>query len=321
MTVRVGRTATLTAAALAQVPATGAIETLHVQDGVYLLAGPDGNTVVQVGDEGVLVVDTQTEEVSGDLLAAIAALSDLPIRHVLNTHVHADHIGGNARIADAGRTRAGGNVVGDIGADATNRATILAHENVLKRLSAPSGQAAAAPFGVWPMETFFVPRWDFRFNGEAVRLLHQPNAHTDGDILVFFRAADVVAAGDLFVTTSYPVIDTGAGGHVNGVITALNAIIDLAVPSNVEEGGTLIVPGHGRLTDEWEVVEYRDMVTIVRDRIATMIDRGLTLDEVLAAGPTLEYDARYGAETGPWTTAMFVETVYRDLIGRAESAE
>jgi glyoxylase-like metal-dependent hydrolase (beta-lactamase superfamily II) len=293
--------------------AGGVIETLHVQGNVYLLAGPEGNTVVQIGDEGVLVVDTQGGEVSGPLLDAIAALSDQPIRHVLNTHAHADHIGGNAVVAAAGRTRAGGNVVGDIGADATSRATILAHENVLNRLSAPSGRAPAVPFEMWPMETFFVPAWDFRFNGEAIRLLHQPRAHTDGDILVFFRSADVIATGDVFGTTGYPVIDVAAGGHVNGVIHALNVVIDIAVPNKGEEGGTVVVPGQGRITDEWEVVEYRDMVTIVRDRIATLIERGRTLDEVLAAAPTLEYDPRYGATSGAWTIAMFVETVYRNL--------
>jgi glyoxylase-like metal-dependent hydrolase (beta-lactamase superfamily II) len=305
--------AAVSASLSAQAPPGSAVEVLHVQGRVYLLAGPDANTVVQIGDEGVVVVDTQTEALSGDLLQAIATLTDAPIRHVLNTHVHPDHIGGNAAVADAGRTRAGGNVVGDLGADAIRRATILAHENVLNRVSAPSGQQAAVPFGAWPMETFFVRAWDFRFNGEAIRLLHQPNAHTDGDVVVFFRGSDVIATGDVFLTTGYPVIDSAAGGHVNGLIDALNAIIELAVPSNVSEGGTLVVPGHGRITDEWEVVEYRDMVTIVRDRIAMLIERGLSLDQVVAAAPTLEYDPRYGADSGAWTTATFVETIYRDL--------
>jgi glyoxylase-like metal-dependent hydrolase (beta-lactamase superfamily II) len=151
------------------------------------------------------------------------------------------------------------------------------------------------------------------FNGEAVQMFHQPNAHTDGDILVFLRRSDVIATGDVFITTGYPFIDAAQGGHINGIIDALNRVIDLAVPSNVEEGGTMIIPGHGRVCDEWEVVEYRDMVTIIRDRIHNMISRGMTLEQVKAAKPTLEYDARYGADSGVWTTAMFIDTVYRNL--------
>jgi glyoxylase-like metal-dependent hydrolase (beta-lactamase superfamily II) len=232
---------------------------------------------------------------------------------VIDTHVHADHMGGNEAIAKAGRTRAGGNVVGNIGADATAQATVIAHENVLKRLSAPTGSQPAVPFALWPTETFFVAQRDMLFNGEAVQLFHQPNAHTDGDILVFLRRSDVIATGDLFGTNAYPVIDTANGGHINGLIAAANRIIDLAVPSNVEEGGTVIVPGHGRLCDEWEVVEYRDMLTIIRDRVTAMIKKGMTLEQVQSAKPTVDYDARFGSDSGPWTTAMFVETVYRNL--------
>ncbi len=290
------------------------IETIPVRDHISMLVGAGGNVVVQTGEEGVLVVDTQFAQMGDKLLRAIRALSTEPIRYVINTHMHPDHVGGNDVIARAGRTRAGGNVIGNIGADATERAAVIAHENVIKRLSAPSGSQPAVPFGIWPTETFFTERKDLLFNGEAVQLMHQPNAHTDGDILVFFRRSDVLSTGDVFDTTGFPFIDVANGGHINGIIDALNRIIDIAVPSNVEEGGTMIIPGHGRLCDEWEVVEYRDMATIVRDRIRTYISRGMTLDQVRSARPTFEYDARFGADSGLWTTAMFVDTVYRNLV-------
>ncbi len=295
-------------------PASAAdIEVLPVRGTVSMLASATGNVVVQAGDEGVLVVDALAGAGSAGLLRTIRTLSDGPVRYVVNTHLHADHIGGNDDVARAGRTRAGGNVVGNIGADASARATVIAHENVLTRLSAPTGAQSAVPFALWPTETFFTGRKDFLFNGEAVQVIHQPNAHTDGDVVVFFRRADVIAAGDVFSTLTFPVIDTANGGHINGVIAALNRIIDLAVPSNVEEGGTMIVPGHGRLCDEWEVVEYRDMVTIVRDRVDAMVKAGMTLAQVRSAQPTFEYDARYGAGSGAGNTAGFVEAVYRGL--------
>jgi glyoxylase-like metal-dependent hydrolase (beta-lactamase superfamily II) len=288
------------------------IETVQVRPNIHMLVGAGGNVTVMTGEDGVLLVDTQVAPMSDRILAAVRALSNKPIRYVVNTHVHPDHIGGNEAIARAGASRAGGNVVGDIGDSARNQAAIVAHENVLKRMSAPQS-GPALPFGLWPTETFFGARRDMLFNGEAVQMFHQPAAHTDGDILVFFRRSDVISAGDLFVTTGYPFIDVANGGHINGVIAALNRIIDIAVPSNVQEGGTMIIPGHGRVTDEWEVVEYRDMVTIVRDRIQTMIRRGLTLDQIKAARPTIDYDARFGSDSGFWTTSMFIETIYRNL--------
>jgi glyoxylase-like metal-dependent hydrolase (beta-lactamase superfamily II) len=297
------------------------IEVVPVRSNVFMLVGAGSNVTVMTGDEGVLVVDTQFGPMSDKILRAIKQLSDKPIRYVINTHVHPDHIGGNEAISRAGATRAGGNVVGDIGQSARERAQVIAHENVLKRMSAPTGSQPPVPQGAWPTETFFVAQKDMLFNGEAVQLMHVPNAHTDGDVLVFLRRSDVIAAGDLFVTTIYPYIDVANGGHVNGIINGLNRIIDLAVPSNVEEGGTMIIPGHGRVCDEWEVVEYRDMVTIIRDRIQAMIKKGMTLEQIKAAKPTLDYDARYGADTGFWTTGMFIETVYLNLSRPARSSK
>ena len=291
------------------------MDLVQVRPNVYMIVGAGGNTTIQFGDEGVIVVDTQFPQVSTKLLAAIRSVTTTPIRYVVSTHVHGDHIGGNEAIAKAGRIRAGGNVVGDLGAAATNTANIIAHENVLKRLSGePTAGQQAVPFGNWPTETFFNNKREFLFNGEAVQIIHMPDAHTDGDSVVFFRKSDVIATGDLFTTVMYPFIDVANGGTINGYIKALNAIMDITVPSNVNEGGTLVVPGHGRLSDEQDVIEYRDMATIVRDRIREYAKRGMTLEQVRAKKPTLDFDPRYGTDTGFWTTAMFVETIYKQMV-------
>jgi len=289
------------------------IDMLRVRDNVYMLVGSGGNTTIQFGDEGVLVVDTQFAPLSDKILAAIRSVTDGPIRYIVNTHMHGDHIGGNAAIAAAGRFRAGGNVVGDLGAAATATAAIIAHENVLLRLTSPAPGQEAVPFAAWPTETFFTDKDEFIFNGEAVQVIHEPAAHTDGDSLVFFRRSDVVATGDLFTTVMYPFIDVANGGTIDGYIDALNAILDITVATNVNEGGTMVVPGHGRLSDEQDVIEYRNMVTIVRDRIREYVRRGLTLDEVMAKQPTLDYDGRYGSDTGFWTTSMFIQTIYDQM--------
>jgi glyoxylase-like metal-dependent hydrolase (beta-lactamase superfamily II) len=264
---------------------------------------------VQVGDDGVLIVDTKLGTASSALLAAVRRISDKPIRYVINTHWHPDHIGSNEMIAKAGSTIAGGNVSGAI-ADASEGAAVIAHENVLVRMS---GQSDPPPFEAWPTATFFVPQKDLFFNGEAVQILHQPAAHTDGDSLVFFRRSDVISTGDVFTTTGYPVIRPDDGGGINGVIAALNRIIELTVPQEKQEGGTLVIPGHGRLSDEADVVEYRDMVTIIRDRIRSMLEMGMTLRQVQAAQPTADYDGRYGATSGFWTTEQFVAAAYESL--------
>jgi glyoxylase-like metal-dependent hydrolase (beta-lactamase superfamily II) len=281
----------------------------HVRDGIYMLVGAGGNTTVQVGDDGVLVVDTKLAAASDVLLDAINQLSTKPIRYIINTHWHPDHVGSNELIAKSGSTIAGGNVSGAI-ADASEGAAVIAHENVLTRMSA---QDPPPPFEAWPTVTLFQPQKDIYFNGEAVQILHQPAAHTDGDSLVFFRGSDVVSTGDVFTTTGYPVIRPEDGGGIDGVVTALNRIIELTVPAEKQEGGTLVIPGHGRVADEADVVEYRDMVTIIRDRIKRMIDMGMTLRQVQAAKPTADYDGRYGATSGFWTTEQFVAAAYESL--------
>jgi cyclase len=274
----------------------GDIQTFHVQGNVHMLVGGGGNIAVQVGDDGVLVVDTGIAATSEKVIAAIRRLSDGPIRWIVNTNGDPDHTGGNTAISHAGRTVNG------------NSAAIHAHEDVLTRMD-----KAGVPQSSWPLNTYYEPSKDFFFNGEAIFLKHAPAAHTSGDTIVYFRHSDVIVAGDVFMTTTYPVIDTKNGGSVEGLIDAMNHILDVAVPKRLQEGGTYVIPGHGRVSDEADVLEYRDMVVIVRDRIQDLIKKGRTLEQIKAARPTLDYDPRYGAASGPWTTAMFIEAVYQDL--------
>jgi len=282
----------------------------RVSGNVYMMVGAGGNTTVFTGPEGVMIVDTQFAPMSGKIIDAVKKLTDLPIRWIVNTHMHGDHIGGNETIARAGRTRAGGNVVGDIGAAATDTARIIAHENALNRLVKAD---PPLPTAALPTDVFFNARKDMLFNGDAVQMFHQPAAHTDGDLLVHFRRADVLATGDLFTTVMYPFIDEANGGTIDGYIRALNNIIAITVPSNVNEGGTMVIPGHGRLSDEQDVIEYRDMVTIVRDRIKEYVQRGMTLEQVKAKKPTLDFDPRYETPDSFWNASMFIDVIYKQM--------
>jgi glyoxylase-like metal-dependent hydrolase (beta-lactamase superfamily II) len=289
-------------------PDKGQIEVLRVQGNVYVLAGAGGNVTVQVGNSGALMVDTKSAPSTEKILAEIKklAVSEKPVRYVLNTSADADHIGGNESLARAIGSAAGWLIINTPGATNSQNVQIIAHDNVLSRMN-------KLPATAWPTETFIGDEKEFYFNGEPVFMYHIPAAHTDGDSIVFFRHSDVVATGDIFRTDSYPVIDLQKGGNIHGVIDGLNRVLDLAVPAHHEEGGTYIVPGHGRICDEFDVVEYRDMVTIIRDRIQAMIKKGMTLEQVKAARPTRDYDPRYGSTSGSWTTDMFVEAVYRSL--------
>ena len=288
------------------VPTSGEIEVLPVQGNVYMLAGAGGNVTVQIGAMGVLVVDTGLEANSGKVLAAIRKLSGKPLQYIVNTHFHADHTGGNEAIRKAGVTITGANVAGNL-TDASEGAQIIAHENVLNRMSAPTGAQAPTPEGAWPTDTYTSGQKEVFFNDEPVEIIYQPAAHTDGDSLVFFRHSDVVSTGDIFVTTSYPFLDVEHGGGIQGEIDALNRILDITIPRHDEEGGTYVIPGHGRICDEFDVLEYRDMVTIIRDRVQAAIKEGKTLEQVKAAHLTTDYDARYGLPD------RFVEAVYKSL--------
>jgi cyclase len=302
----------LGAACLPSQPNSAEIQTLKVQGNVYLLTGAGGNVVVQIGDAGVLVVDTGLAQTGDKVVAAIRKLSDKPIQYIVNTHAHPDHTGGNDTVRKAGLTYVGANVTGNL-TDAGVGAQIFAQDNVLKRMSAPTGVRSEIPFGSWPTETYLSGRKQLFFNGEPVEIIHQPAAHTDGDSIVLFRRSDVVVAGDIFVTTSYPFIDLDRGGSIQGEIDALNSLLEIAVPGYQDEGGTYIIPGHGRICDQPDLLEYRDMVTIIRDRVQNSIKKGLSLAQVKAAGLTKDYDGRYGVKTGFGTADMFVEAIYKSL--------
>ena len=285
-----------------------------VQGNIYMIVGAGGNVTVQKGKDGVLVVDTGLASMSDKTLAAIKSISQGPIRYVINTHYHPDHTGGNEKIRLAGSTIVGANVTGDI-QDAGVGAQIISHINVLNRMSAPTGVQAPSPEGGWPTDTFLSDQKKLYFNGEGIDILHQPAAHTDGDSIVFFRRADVIATGDIFTTTNYPIIDLAAGGSIQGTIDALQKIVDLIIPVYGQEGGTMVVPGHGRLCDFGDVLNFREMTIIIRDRVQDMIKKGMTLEQVKAARPTQDYDPLYGSSTGFWTTDKFVEAVYKSLKG------
>jgi glyoxylase-like metal-dependent hydrolase (beta-lactamase superfamily II) len=288
-------------------PAANEIKVLPVQGNIHMLVGAGANLTASVGDDGVLLVDTGSAESSPQVLAALRNLSAKPLNYIINTSFLEPHTGGNEVVAKAGR------VLTD---PVSTQAIVLGHETLLNRMSAPTGHVAPRPVGAWPTDTFFTARKDMHFNGEAVQIFHRP-ARTDSDSFVFFRKSDVISAGDIYSTTSYPVIDLKAGGHVNGVIEGLNDILDLAVPVNVVEGGTLVIPSSGRLSDELDVAVYRDMVTIIRDRVQDAVKRGMTRAQITSDRRlTLEYAGRYGATTGPWTTEMFLDAIYTNLTAK-----
>lgn len=290
-------------------PVDGNIHVWHVAGNVYMLAGDGANIAVQVGPQGALVVDTGAGKLSEKVIAEISKLNAKPIQFIVNTSFHADHVGGNKKLQAAGADPSlTGSFFSAQFADAGQGATIIGHQNVQTRM-----QDQKPPKDAPPSDTFVEDRRRKYHNDEAVEMFPMPNAVTDGDSIVHFRRSDVIVTGDIFTTTQYPFIDVKNDGSLQGEIQALNFILDRTVYQHDEDGGTLIIPGHGRVTNEWEVAEYRDMLVIFRDRVQAMINAGATLQQVKAARLTADYDPRFGATTGPWTTDMFVEAVYTSL--------
>ena len=294
------------------------LEILEVQPNVYMIAGAGGNIAVQRGPAGIILVDTGSAGMSDKVLAALKKLSDKPIRYIFNTSADADHVGNNAALSKAGLSiissavgnpAFGEDVIGNGGA-----ASVFAQDNVLAHMQ-------DSPVAQWPTKTFTSRVYTMSLNGEGIEIMHSPAAHSDGDSFVLFRRSNVIATGDLFDPTHFPVIETVKGGSIQGELAALNQLLERTIPPYPlpwQAERTFLIPGHGPISDHHDLLEYRDMVTIVRDVIQDMINRGMTLEQVKAANPTKGYNARYGSEKGPWTTEMFVTAVYNGLAGKAK---
>lgn len=327
-----------------QSPRDGQVHILPVQGNIYMLIADGTNVAVSMGADGVMLVNTGAASMSDKVLAAVNQLANMsvtppgpnqcfgancpgawgwsspymnaiisspaparPIRYIVNTSAAPEHVGGNEKIASAGffpRGASFGAAVEGIG----RHASIFAHENVGNRLS-------NAPAAAQPTDTFFdeLQKLPEYFNGEAVILHSAPSANTDGDSFVYFRHSEVIAAGSLLSSVSYPVIDVDKGGSIQGVIDGLNKILDLAVAEYRGQGGTWVIPDRGRLSDTADVASYRNMLTIIRDRVKDSMKKGMTLAQIRTSRPTLDFDPRFGSTAGPWTTDMFVEAVYKSL--------
>jgi len=309
----------------AQIAAPGAampLEVIQLRDNFYAIVGAGATVAVQVGPDGVILVDSGSGARSADVVAEIRKLTTRPIRYIINTSADREHVGGNDDLSKAGQSVIPTGGLNDIGA-AGGRAPIMAEEHVQAAMTAPTGEQAPFPVGAWPTVTYssdlMETQKDLYFNGEAIVTTYQPNAHSDGDSVVFFRRSDVVVTGEVYDPMRFPRIDLAKGGSIQGVIDALNRIIGITVPPIPlvwQEGGTIVVGAHGTIGHEADVVDYRDMVTIVRDRIQDLLKKGQTLAQIRQADPVKGYRRRYGADTGPWTTNQFIEAVYKSLGGK-----
>jgi len=294
-----------------------------VRPNFAVISGAGGNVGVQVGVAGAVVVDTGSAEMADKTLAAIRQVTSARIRYILNTGPDSDHVGGNEKVSKAGLTilsNSLGGLVGSsgnpgpLGDDTTNggAASILMHDNVLQKLMAANPSSMLAYY----TKSFTGSQYSMYLNGDGIQIIHEPGAHSDGDAIVFFRRADVIMTGDIVDLTRFPRIDVAKGGSIQGEIAALNHLLKLVVPGFPlvwQEDRTMVVPGHGHVLDHADLLQYRDMVTIIRDVIQDMMTRGMTLDQIKAANPTQGYQRRYGSDSGPWTTNMFIEAVYQSL--------
>ena len=292
------------------------LEVLQVRPNFFMIAGAGGNVGVQVGEDGVVVVDAGSAASAAALVAAIKRITPQPIRYVIDTGPDADHVGGNDVLAKSGNqfypgTRSAGNRPDAL----RSVASILAAEGVVRHMTMAS-DPTRAPVGL-PTESFHYAKKFLYLNGEAIEVLHQPAAHTDSDVFAFFRRSDVVVAGDVIDARRFPVIDIERGGSIDGELAALNRLSEIAVasvPIVSREAGTIVIPGHGRLYDQFDVIEYRDMITIIRDRVRELVNDGRSLEQVKAARPAKGYEGSYGNAGGDWTTDRFVEAVFRSLV-------
>ena len=302
--------------AQAQVVGTNDVDVVAIKPNFYMIAGAGANIAVQIGPLGAILVDAGTAEMSGKVVAAVGRLTPRPIRYIIDTSADADHVGGNAKLSKAGATVLSG-AVGQRGIDEdtlTNggAASVLAHENVLQRLSSSPQMAEA----LWPSKVYSGHGYSMYLNDAGIQVLYQPAAHSDSDSIVFFRQSDVIVVGDIVDLNRFPVIDSAHGGSIQGEIDALNRVLDMVIPPFPlvwQEARTFIIPGHGRVMDQHDLADYRDMVTILRDLIQDMANRGMTLNQVKAANPAKAFQTRYGGDRGSWTTDMFVEAIYKTL--------
>jgi cyclase len=305
--------------ARAQQPGNGDLDVVQLRQNFYVIAGAGANIAVQIGPAGAILVDTGSRQMSDQVLAAVKRLTDGSIRYIIDTSADADRTGGNEKVSRAGKT-----ILGNTGSAGVSEevytnggaASVLAHENVLTRMSAPIGQRPAVPTASWPTKTYTGRGYAMYLNGDGIQITHMPAAHSDGDSVVFFHRADVIVTGDILDTTRFPVIDVTRGGSIQGEIDALNRIVEMTVPPfplAFQEDRTYLVPGHGYVCDFNDLVEYRSVVMIMRDRIQDLASKGMTLAQVKAADPAKGFKKRYGADTGPWTTDMFVEAVFESL--------
>jgi glyoxylase-like metal-dependent hydrolase (beta-lactamase superfamily II) len=296
----------------------GALHVLPVRQGnsnepsVYMVVGAGANITVQVGINGVVLVNAGNQGMSDKVLDALKSVTHAPLRRIIATNAGPDVTGGVKAISATGQWITGGDVSNLIGTS-SGVTSVLAAQEVLERMSA-SGSRDAAPEGNWPNETYTNDNKDIWYNGESIRIYHVRAAHTDGDSMVYFRHSDVVSVGDVYSTARFPLIDLERGGSVQGAIDALNRLVyEVLIPGPQNDGGTLVIPNYGRLSGYSDVVFYQQMLIMVRDRVQALIGQKKSLQQVLAAQPALEFEPRYGANTGGWTTTDFVTAVYKSL--------
>lgn len=298
--------------------ADGDLEVLQLRPNFYMIAGAGGNIAVQVGVDGVVVVDSGSADKADAVIAAIKKITPAPIRYVINTSAEPDHVGGNDKLATAGQSLLLNRAIGIPGIRlATGPASVLAFEKVLERMSAPVGQTSKYPFAGWPTDTYNNDRTYMYLNGEGIEILHQPAAHSDSDSIVFFRGSDVIVAGDIYDNRHFPVIDVANGGSIQGEMASLNRIVHTAIPSVPiiwREAGTKVIPGHGYVGEQLDVANYRDMIGLIRDQVADCIKKGMTLEQTIAKKPAAGFTKRYGSDSGPWTTNKFIEATYKSLV-------